>query len=126
MQTRASARCRYREKKKEILTAGVCFIGKDDLREAEPQFYKIWREHFGASLKVATQVWLLMEDNEIVEKGMQVQKFVWALHFLKCYPTDNVGAAKAGVGIKTYRHSVDDIINRISWLEFTVVRKHCV
>ena len=96
MQTRVSARCRYREKKSEILTVGVCFIGKDDLIEANAEFHRIWREHFGASVKVATRVWLLMEDNKIVENEAKVDMFIWALHFMKCYPTNNVGATRSG------------------------------
>ena len=123
MQTRVSARYRYREKKSEILTVGVCFIGKDDLIEANAEFHRIWREHFGASVKVATRVWLLMEDNKIVENESKVDMFIWALHFMKCYPTDNVGASRAGVGIRHYRTCVADFVNRISWLENAVVSK---
>jgi hypothetical protein len=62
---------------------------------------KSYRAHFGTVPIVVAIIWQLLIENHQV--SFLPMHFLWALHFLKCYPTTEVGASFCKVDPKTWR-----------------------
>ena len=80
------------------------------------QYDRRFRAHFGVSIDIALELYdeILCEfgDDCIVPKH-----FLWALYFLKAYPTESLAAAAVGVSEKTYRSAVRGAIDQLSKLK---------
>ena len=85
---------------------------------------------FLSRFNVAIIAWELLAEEELLDEGIQISHFLWALHFLKCYPKTEQGCAaaaskKGAVDPKTWRKYIWPIIYSLSDLESAVVSSFC-
>jgi hypothetical protein len=87
---------------------------------------RIFREFFGASAEVVSNVWRLLTQHDLLPEKGQIVHLLWALFFLKVYPKQGpacsvVGGSAGAVDAKTFRKWVWEFIVGISELEEHVV-----
>ncbi len=47
-----------------------------------------FREHFGAPFAIVQMVWDMLEEGGLLPEKGEPKHLLWALYFLKCYPTE--------------------------------------
>lgn len=85
------------------------------------------RAWIGCSATVAAKAWMLLEDagaQESLGSGASIDRFLMAMMMLKSYPTEIVGASRAGCHEETFTHWAWAFIEELSYLEPTVVTMH--
>ena len=107
--------------RKRIIDCGLAIINMSVVDEDSTHFDRTWKSHFGVSVEVASKVWDLMIGEELVPKSATVRNLLWALHWLKCYPTESVGASKVGVCDRKWRDVTTDFLLHMSYLEERIV-----
>jgi len=85
-------------------------------------FNRAYHAHFGVSAEVSLQLWLLLVDAELLD-NLLPKHLLWALFFLKKYPTEHVGASRWNVTPKTFRKYIWKMIHTISQLGLVCIIK---
>lgn len=65
---------------------------------------------YGVPLDVLLLLWNILLAISIAELPVEFHHLLWALHFMKNYPTEDVGSAFWNVDRKTYRKYVWRVI----------------
>lgn len=84
---------------------------------------------FGVNALVAWRVFEELFPNVNSEKGFETfaeKHLLWGLYFLKCYPTDRVGAVFVRSSVKTFKKWSKHSINHVAALFHKKVRSACV
>jgi hypothetical protein len=75
--------------------------------------HRSFRSFFGVSADVCAELWKLLHPVNV--NGASPKHLLWALFFLKVYPTESIGASMVGhVDEKTYRKWVWIFVDKIS------------
>ena len=85
-----------------------------------------FRSYFGCGVEVAVEVWNALVNFAILPDEGQILHLLWALYFMKCYPTEETACAAAGghtgaIDPKTHRKYIWPFIEAIANLEPYVV-----
>ena len=78
-----------------------------------------WRSIFGVSARVAAKAWRLLHVDDNMDNS--VTHLLWALYFLKTYPTGNMAEVFAKVDRGTFTSKAWNFIDHLSYLEADVV-----
>src|SRR5690242_2868765 len=76
-------------------------------------FDRSFRAHFGMSVAVCRQIWLLLEESDCLPEKCVATFLLWALYFLKTYNTEDVASARFNCTPKTYRKWVWKVLHCI-------------
>lgn len=82
-------------------------LAEDEVQQAVREFplrvssERRVRSLFGVSTSVMTHVWRMIRLS--VDRSLRAQHLLWALYFLKVYPTETAAAAVLHVDEKTFR-----------------------
>ena len=109
----------------QFMEAGFKLIGRNiNNIQSEKTRDRIFRANFGTSSKIASIVWkkIVMYSIAAFLLTAHHTHFLWALHFLKNYNSENVSASFAGVDEKTWRLWTWRMIIEIHNLHSRVVR----
>ncbi len=92
-------------------------------RSSDDYLFRIFRSHYGCSPTVVMKCWDLMQTHKILpdEKGLKPIHLLWALLFLKVYPTGTPLATMTKASEKTTRKWVWAMVESIAALEMHVV-----
>jgi len=87
-----------------------------------------FQSYFGCGEEVAVILWTMLDAYSLLPDGAQILHLLWALFFMKVYPTESIGCAAAGgrghaIDPKTFRNAIWPMIHAISDLEIYVVSK---
>ena len=81
-----------------------------------------WNACFGTSAPVVAQLWDWIDPLNSMPQGVKHCHLLWALYFLKTYPTEEPGSGSVGgYDEKTWRKWVKLFVTAISYLEYRVV-----
>ena len=81
-----------------------------------------WNSSFGTSPAIAAQLWEWIDPDNSMPRGVRHCHLLWALYFLKTYPTEEPGSGSVGgYNEKTWRKWVKLFVTAISYLECRVV-----
>jgi hypothetical protein len=106
----------------DILRKGRFIMHDDPFKESAPATEdRHFRALFGCPVDVALHLWLMLVDHDLVPSGATMKHFLWALLFLKVYPTDLPMCRMTKADPKTTRKWVDIILDSIACLEPIVV-----
>ena len=87
--------------------------GKDDGKRR-------WASNFGTTPAVCVFLWKEIDPLNSMPRGAQPKHLLWALYFLKVYPTEEQ-AVSLDADEKTFRKWSEHFVMAISFLEFKVV-----
>ena len=137
MQTRSSAARRQREAdedgdasptKKACQHEALTIIGHEGSKIIKKynldtlEHDRVWRSTFGASRKVCAKLWQLLSNERC-----NVVHFLWALYYLKNYPTEDAACRfLGGVDRKVMSDAVWHHIQEIVDLESDIVSTYIV
>ena len=84
-----------------------------------------FRALFGTDINIVCIIYNLMHDetNWETNKKITVTHVLWGLHFLKCYPTEDIAATFLGTSRKTFRHWAWKVVRAMSTASSNVVSK---
>ena len=103
---------------KELEAIGGCIMKRRPSKGSRKIFNRRWRAHFGASLEVCCDAWVLLPD--WIKTDMKY--FLWAILFFKLYPKENVACTMVGgIDEKTWRNKIWPMIEQLSLLELIKV-----
>lgn len=74
-----------------------------------------FKANFGISPKVCAEAWV--EIKKKLPHDFKIMHLLWALHFLKCYNTENVNHVFANCDEKTFRHRTREVIMKLASME---------
>src|SRR5690242_2975182 len=80
---------------------------------------QIIHAHFGLCLSAITLVWLLIAETAHLHEVRPIH-LLWALHFLKVYPTEDIAANFFGTSWQTYHKWVWKVLGLL-YLHLNVV-----
>ena len=70
-----------------------------------------FRAHFGCSLATATEILLIIRRNKLPLRLNN--HLLWALHFLKAYPTERTAAPRFGTSETTWRVTTKQVVREV-------------
>lgn len=79
---------------------------------SESIFLRRFKATFGVSVSICSMSWQKIKPN-LFHDFTEVH-FLWALHFLKCYNTENVNRSFAKCDEKTFRTRVWKVVEELS------------
>jgi hypothetical protein len=90
------------------------------------EFKADWMAHFGTMPDQCVWIWNNLDPCKTIGKAAQCCHLLWALYFLRVYPTEKTGrsavAHSSGTVVeKTWRKWTQDFVEAISYLESRVV-----
>ena len=91
-----------------------------------------FREFFGLGANVALVLWNQLVFYDALPEGGTIMHLLWALHFMKVYPTQDNGSAVAGgsqgaIDRKTWNKHFWPFVEAIAYLEqFVVSSTSCI
>jgi hypothetical protein len=104
----------------EILVFGLRLVNCR-FRNSEKVKLRRFKAHFGAKPECAVQMWDAMRTTNIPEARLEanahIKHLLISLHFLKCYPTEEVLASKFGLDEKTVRNWVWKYVKKLALLK---------
>ena len=96
--------------------------GKNSKVKAASTEDRDFREFFGCSLSVASEVWDMLQSKNLSPEDGTTSQYLWALMFMKIYGKEkNLCTLAGGVDKKTFRKWAWVFVNAIAKLEGDVV-----
>lgn len=80
-----------------------------------------FREFFGCGPLVATDLWVLIRDHDVLPSNSSINKLLWTLRFMKNYSTENQLCSTVKVSNKLFRETCWSFIEAIASLQHEVV-----
>ena len=96
---------------------GITVLGLDEKEVGEERLKRLYKSHFGCSLKVVYQVWNLLHSSTMLPTKGTPTHLYWTLSFLKMYETELNCVTRYGVHENTYRKWVKAFLLAIRSLD---------
>ena len=110
----------------DFVTAGRDIQNRSNRPIAADRTEDSFREFFGICARLALMTWYRLAHHHLLPDGSRIKHLLWALFFLKQYPTEGVATATVGgsrgkIDPKTFRKWVKSFVFAIAELHPLIV-----